>query len=256
MALFGAYIESKIISLEGDKAVVSVGEADVGISGFVVRTLSPEHTTIVAGATVVGFDKSTQKATLQLSPYTLFRNNNLPSLKLKPKEGDKVILAYGYGRGLLIAPNEEIYYTLTRAMKDETFVHPDVFATLLSYRGHPTPLKEDFSGFCNNVTVGLIFFYLEKKLYTVDCQSFKILNTQNAPLEQKSEKVPFYSRVEKIDASWFGEGNSELQDYEPYYYELLYKYNPANETLAKSMQNSTDNNVTRLVKKLGLGEKR
>ena len=256
VTLFGAYIESKIVTVRGDEATIGVPKADIGVSGFVVRTLAPNHSMIVASATVAGFDDKQKTATLKLAPYTLFRNNNLPTLKLKPQPGDKVILAYGYDRGLLIAPSEEIYYTLTRAMKDETFVHPDVFATLLSYKGHPTPLKEDFSGFCNNVTTGLLFFFLEQKLYTVDCQSFKILNVQNAPLQQKSKKLPFYSRVEKIEANWFGAGSDELEDYEPYYYELLYKYNPQNETLVKSIENSTENNVTRLAKELGLGEKK
>ena len=256
LGLFGAYIESTIETVEANKATISIQKADVGISGFVVRTLAPDHSMIVASATVVDFDGKTHTAMLKLAPYTLFRNNNLPTLKLKPKAGDKVILAYGYDRGLLIAPSEDIYYTLKRSMQSEIFVHPDVFATLLSYHGHPTPLKEDFSGFCNNVTVGLLFFYLEQKLYTVDCQSFKILNIQNAPLQQKSKKLPFYSRVEKIEANWFGKGSSELEDYEPYYYELLYKYNPKNETLLRSIANSTENNVTKLAKELGLGEKK
>ena len=254
MALLGAFIESKIDTLDGDKATVSLSQANVGMSGFVVHTLDSDRTTIVASATVIAFDKNAKRATVALSQYTLFRNNNLPDMKLKPEVGDKVVLAYGYNRGLLIAPNEEIYYRLSKALQGEVFVHPDVFATMLSYHGHPTPLKEDFSDFCNNVTTGLIFFYLEQKLYTVDCQSFKILNTQNAPLEQKSKKLPFYSRVEKIDANWFGEGSSEIEDYEPYYYELLYKYNPDNETLVKSIENSTENNVTKLANKLGLGE--
>ena len=256
MALLGANIESKIVTVSGDEATISLPKADIGISGFVVHKLAPDHSMIVSSATVTGFDTKQGKATIKLSPYTLFRNNNLPTLKLEPQPGDKVILAYGYDRGLLIAPNEEIYYRLTRAMKDETFVHPDVFATLLSYHGHPTPLKEDFSSFCNNVTTGLVFFFLEQKLYTVDCQSFKILNVQNAPLEQKNEKLPFYSRVEKIEANWFGAGSDELEDYEPYYYELLYKYNPKNETLIKSIESSTENNVTKLAKELGLGEKK
>ena len=256
LMLFGASIESKIVTIDGDTATISIPKADVGVSGFVVHELAPNHSMIVASATVAEFDAKSATAKLKLAPYTLFRNNNLPTLKLGPQAGDKVILAYGYDRGLLVAPNEEIYYTITRAMKSETFVHPDVFATLLSYRGHPTPLKEDFSGFCNNVTVGLLFFYLERKLYTVDCQSFKILSVQNAPLQQKSKKLPFYSRVEKIEANWFGEGSSELEDYEPYYYELLYRYNPKSETLLRSIANSTENNVTKLAKELGFGEKK
>ena len=255
-ALFGALIESEIESIEGNKATIRVDNANVGMSGFVVHTLAPDRSTIVNSAEVVAYDPTSKKATVELKEYTLFKNNNLPSLKLSAQKGDTVVLAYGYGRGLVIAPNEKIYYTLTRAMKDEIFVHPDVFATLLSYHGHPTPLKEDFTGFCDNVSVGLLFFYLEQNLYTVDCHTFKILGTQSAPLKQTKEQLPFYSRVEKIEANWFGEGSDELEDYEPYYYELLYKFNPQNETLIKNIVSTSDVNVTKLAKELGLGEKK
>jgi len=118
---------------------------------------------------------------------------------------------------------------------------------MLSYKGHPTPLQKDFKNFCNNVSVGLLFFYIEQNLYTVDCHSFKILNIQNAPLQQKEQKLPFYSRLEKIEANWFGEGSDELEDYEPYYYELLYKNNETNAKLIQNIQNSPDANVSKEV---------
>jgi len=225
ISLFGSYIKSEIESVNGDEVTIKIDEIQKGISGFVVHKLSNNRSTIVNSVRVVDYDKEAKVAKLKLLDFTMFRNNNLPSLKYKAQKGDIVILAFGYNRGLLIAPNEEIYYILTKAMKGELFVHPDVFATLLSYNGHPSPLKSDFTGFCNNVSVGLVFFYIEKNLYTVDCNSFKILNVQKAPLKQEKTQKPFYSRVEKIDANWFGEGSDEIENYEQYYKELLEEYN-------------------------------
>ena len=245
-------LEVEVLEVNGSQATVGIDQIDVGVSGFIVHKLDKDRHFIVNSAVVTAFDPAKKKATLKLSKYTLFTNNNLPTLKLSAQKGDTAVLAYAYGRGLLIAPSENIYYTLTGAMKNETFIHPDIFAAMLSYRGHPTPLQEDFEGFCNNVTVGLLFFYLEQNLYTVDCHSFRILNIQKAPLKQTEEKLPFYSRVQKIEANWFGKGSTRLKDYEPYYYELLYKNNKDNGALKEAIQHSQDANVSKLANDLDL----
>ncbi len=255
LSLFAASITAPLTSVKGHTATIHIDKIDVGMSGFIVHKLSGNRSIILNDATVVSFDKAKKEATLKLTPFTLFKNNNLPTLKISAKAGDIAVLAFAYNRGLLIAPTEDIYYTLKNAMHDEVFVHPDVFATHLSYKGHPTPLQEDFTTFCDNVSLGLVFFYLEQNLYTLDCHTFKILNIQKAPLQQHGQKLPFYTRVDKIDANWFGAGSDELEDYEPYYYELLYKNNPNNETLKKNIAASNEANVTKLAKELGLEKK-
>jgi len=232
---FATLIETELQSVQGDEATISIEKIDVGVSGFVVKKLAPNHSSIINAVTVKSFDSKTHTAYLKLSSYTVFVNNNLPTGKWHAQKGDTVVLAFGYNRGLLIAPTEETYYTFEQAIKGENFVHPDVFATLLSYHGHPTPLKEDFSGFCQNVSIGLLFFYIKQNLYTADCYSFKILNIQKAPLKQEETKLPFYSRVDKIDSNWFGEGSDEVEDYDEYYLELLEEYNDDNEALEKAM---------------------
>jgi hypothetical protein len=115
-------------------------------------------------------------------------------------------------------------------------VHIDIFATIISYRGHPTPLKEDFNAMNLASSVGLLFIYLDKKLYTVDIKTFVILSISDAPLVQDTLQLPFYSRVEKIEANWWGEGSNELEVYEPYYFELLKEYNPQNKVLLENIE--------------------
>jgi len=239
LTLFANVIQTKIISVDNDTATIKINNIQKGISGVVVRHFTPKNSSIIASASVEKFDKNTNTATLKLSKFTLFKNNNLPSGKWKPKVGDRVLLAFGYDRGLIIAPNEEIYYTLKRSMKNEVFIHPDVFTTFLSFKGHGTPLKEDFKGFCNNTTIGLLFFYIDQKLYTTDCQTFKILNIQDAPLKQTSTQHPFYSRIKEIETNWFGKGKEKLTVYAPYYYKLLLKYNKDNQTLLQQSKKAS-----------------
>jgi len=222
---------------KSNTATIKVKNVDVGVSGFIVHNITSEHTSILKNVVVASFDKEKHIATLKVSDFTGLRNNALPTGKWNVEVGDNVILAFGYSRALLIAPSEEIYYRISKSVNIQ-WLHPDIFATILSFNGHPTPLKEDFSAMSIATSVGLLFVYLDKKVFTVDVKSFKILTISDAPLVQDSVVLPFYTRVEEIDAAWWGEGSDELEEYEPYYYELLVKYNRKNIQLYNIIKNA------------------
>jgi len=232
VTLFGGVLKSSILSINEDKteATIKINNIDIGVNGFVYHSIEGQHNMILNNAVVTKFDKETKIATIQLSEYTALRNNALPSGNWKVGVGDKVILAFGYTRGVLIAPSEEIYYRITRHSKLQ-WVHPDIFATILSFNGHPTPLREDFTKLSIASSVGLLYIFLDKRLYTVDSKSFKILTVIKADLLQDETRLPFYTRVPEIDANWFGEGSDELEYYEPHYYTLLAEANSNNRTL-------------------------
>lgn len=236
--LFGGVLTAPLLSVDkkNASATIKVNGVDIGLSGFIVHHISKEHSTILSNAVVTNYDADKQIATLQLSPFKELINDALPKGKFSVQVGDMALLAFGYSRALLIAPDANIYYKLSKGFKIE-WVHPDLFATMLSKEGHPTPLKKDFERFCKFTSVGLVFIYLDKKVYTIDAQSFAILNVNNVPFEQSKIKLPFYSRVDTIDANWFGEGSSRLSAYAPYYYELLVRYNRTNKKLYESIKN-------------------
>lgn len=221
LALRADAIEGEILQVQQAGAIAHLPRVDVGVSGFVVRHLDDSHSMIIADAIVRSYDSTKGEANLTLKPSSIQDSTNLPTLKLTPQRGDRVLLAQDYTRGLLIAPNEQSYYTLTRALKGELFIHPDIFAAHLAYRGHVRPLQEDFESFCASVTVGLLFFYIQEQLYTVDCRSFAILSTQEAPLGKQKAKLPFYHRFTHIKGGWFGKGSKEIEDYASYYKKLL-----------------------------------
>ena len=231
LELFSAVVKSPITTLKGNIATINIEKIDVGMSGFIVHQLAENHSSILKNALVKSFDETTKSATLELSEFSTLSSNALPAGKWHVEVGDMAILAFGYTRGFLVAPNEEIYHRVTKATKNLQWIHPDIFATILSFNGHPTPLKEDFENLSDATSVGLLFFYLDKRLFTLDAKSFKILNISDADLVQESVQLPFYTRVPEIDADWWGEGSDELEDYEPHYYELMVTYNKKNKKL-------------------------
>jgi hypothetical protein len=239
--LLSATIKTPIISTNEELETLSikVEKIDVGMSGFVVHTIAPGHTSIIKNVVVTRFDSKSKIATLKMQEFNALKNNSLPTGKWQPKVGDTIELAFGYSRALLIAPSEEIYYRIAKSVNIQ-WIHPDLFATILSFHGHPTPLKEDFEAMGISSSVGLLFIYLEKKVYTVDMHSFQILSISDAPLTQESVKLPFYSRVEEIEANWFGEGSDELEEYEPHYYELLVEYNKKNRAFYKVIKSGDE----------------
>jgi len=254
MALNAGTIKTALLSVDEKEqiATVKLEKIDVGVSGFLVHTIAENHTTILNNVHVIAFNAETEIATLKMEPFNALNNNALPKGKWKAKVGDRVELAFGYSRSLLIAPSEEIYHQITKSVKTQ-WVHVDIFATVISYRGHPTPLKEDFEAMSIASSVGLLFIYLDKKLYTVDIKTFVILSVSDAPLTQDSVQLPFYSRVAHIEANWFGEGSDELESYEPHYYELLVTYNPHNKKLYENIKNG-DEKLHYLLEKFELGE--
>ena len=231
LSLVAGVIKTPILTLENNLVTVKVDNIDIGVSGFIAHRLSKNNSTILKDVEVIGFDRATKIATLKMSDFKQFNHNALPHGKWKVEVGDIAILAFGYSRALLIAPSEEIYHRITKATKNVQWLHPDVFATILSLNGHPTPLKEDFGSMYENTSVGLVFFFLNQKLLTVDIKSMKIINIVDAPLKQDATKLPFYSRVDEIESNWWGEGSDELESYEPYYFKLLMEHNPNNREL-------------------------
>lgn len=224
------------VSADGNTGTITTARVEPGVSGFVVRHFSPEHSAIIANAVVNAYDEDTGKLTVSLSPYTGLRQNSLPKGEWYPRPDDEVILAFAYDRGVLIAPDRAIYLQLTKRLSTVEWMHVDTLATFLSYKGHPTPLKEDLSEFCTVATAGLLFLYLHDSLFTIDCQSFALLQISPAALEYDHADLPFYTRVPEIDANWFGAGSDELEAYEPHYFELMVEYNPHSQRLYDYIQ--------------------
>ncbi|MEA1920987.1 MAG: plasminogen-binding N-terminal domain-containing protein [Campylobacterota bacterium] len=239
--LYASAIETPLLRIDNDKATIQVPTIDIGVSGFIVRHFNEEHSAIIANAVVSDVNTQRQEATLTLSDYDGLVQNSLPNGTWTPKEGDIAVLAFSYERAMLIAPSDDIYHNITSRIKTINWVHPDGFAAFLSYRGHPTPLAEDIQNYCGIASVGLVYFYSDQALFTLDCKSLTLLQITPAAMEVENQKLPFYSMVENIEENWFGEGSDPLESYDPHYMELLVLNNPKNKKLYEYIKSNDSN---------------
>jgi hypothetical protein len=72
-------------------------------------------------------------------------------------------------------------------------------------------------------------------------------------MKVENQKLPFYSRIENIEANWFGRGSSELETYDPYYMKLLVENNLKNLNLYRYIK-SNDSNSTILLNEFEIEE--
>jgi len=236
-ALITPGVRTTVTSVDNEKKLVTIAtpqRAQVGTYGVIVHWFDKTHSTALSWVEIKRIEGS--KSILSMVPIHALEQSALPSGRWEPKVGDEVVLGYSYHRALLISPNASVYKKVTEFHPERTWIHPDIFTAVLSSHGHPTPLKEDFSHTCRANNIGLVYFVLNGSVLTVDCQSFKILESKSITLKAEDTQLPFYSRISRIEANWFGEGSDELEEYAPYYIELLTKYNPQSKTLQAYQQ--------------------
>lgn len=230
-ALCASPISTPLLTIEGDRASIEAPHVRTGMSGFIVRHFDATHSYIIANAHVEQTNPANSRAILRISEYDGLRQNALPSGTWSPKPSDEALLAYDYDRALLIAPNADAYDAITKSMPSITWVHPDNYATYLSYEGHPTPLVEDFHDYCTANSVGLLYIQSAQTLFTLDCKSFALLESTPSVQKMDQSQNPFFTNIQKIRAAWWGAGSSRLDGYEPYYLEQIALKNPKDKKL-------------------------
>jgi len=224
-------ITTPLLDVEESRATIVAENLREGMSGFIVRKFDATHSTIIANARVEKTNPANNRAILELSDYSGLRQNALPNGNWKPKPSDIAILAYDYERALLIAPNDDTYDAIAKSISGVEWIHPDNYATFLSYEGHQTPLVDDFKRYCTANSVGLLYIQSANHLFTLDCKSFTVLQTANFAKVSEKEQTPFYTRIPTIRGAWWGEGSSSLDSYEPYYLEEIALNNSKNKEL-------------------------
>lgn len=224
-------ITTPLLEVEKNRATIVAENLREGMSGFIIRQFDAAHSTIIANAHVKKTNAANGRAILELSQYDGLRQNSLPSGNWIPKISDIAVLASDYERALLIAPNEDAYDAITKSISGIEWIHPDNYASYLSYEGHPTPLVEDFKRYCTANSVGLLYIQSAQTLFTLDCKSFTLLQSTSSLQASEKGQTPFYTRIPTIRAAWWGEGSSRLESYEPYYLDVIALNNAQNKEL-------------------------
>jgi hypothetical protein len=146
-------------------------------------------------------------------PLVKLKNTALATPKVMPKKGDKIIFGLYNFRGLIIAPNQNLYISTKLKYPNINFISSDIFATYFTTK----PTKQDFIEFCNDYNVGIIDFILDKE-YIVDCNSFYILSKNNSNTAKYNK--PFFATYTKFTQGFF---SSKPNNWINYYKEMLRK---------------------------------
>ena len=216
--LFKEY-KSQILSIKGNQAIINDSNDIVkGSSGIVIHKFNDTTSSIIARVSVI--DKSNGKATLRFSTYSALKQTALPLPGITPAVGDSVILNYLYDRALIVVPNYKIYSKITKHFKNITWVHPDILGAYLAQEYKPNPDRKTFRTMCQQNVASLIFFALDQESVFVDCNNFKIIKKLQGD-RVTTVQLPFYTRVKKIDASWFSFSSSKMDSYSDYYKRMI-----------------------------------
>lgn len=230
-ALCASPISAPLLDVQGGRASIEAPQLRVGMSGLIVRKFDTTHSTIIANARVEQTNPSNNRAIVRISEYDGLHQDALPSGSWSPKPSDEAVFAFDYGRALLIAPDEDTYEAIKKSIPGIEWIHPDNYATFLSYEGHPTPLVKDFHDYCTANSIGLLYIQSAQTLFTLDCKSFTLLETAPSLQKNAPSQTPFFTHIPKIRAAWWGKGSSRLDAYEPYYLEQIALNNPKNQKL-------------------------
>lgn len=217
-SLFKEY-KTKVLETSNNQVIIADSpDIVVGASGIISHTFDAKTKTIIARADVI--QKDGTKAVLKVEKFDMLSQGAFPDTGLKPAVGDDVVINYLYDRALIVAPNYDVYRELTKQYSDITWIHPDVVAAYLTKLYRPNPDKKIFQQACYQNAASLILFAIKDKGYFVDCNNFNTLQT--IPIKNSGEiQLPFYTRINNIESSWFSWDSSTIVDYNNYYEYLL-----------------------------------
>ncbi len=193
----------------------------IGETGSIVRWFDKEHSSIIARGVVESVEKD--YAIMQFDLFDSLSQKAMPIPKIPPRSGDEVYLKYFYDRALLIAPNQEIYQKIIQSYKGTTWVHPDLFLAQIMLDGNFAPKKSDFRKFCNQYSVGVVYFINGTKGEVRDCQTFAVVKSDyvTGKIKAKDTIKPFFSRFETVESSFLAVASEDVNDYYDYYDRLL-----------------------------------
>lgn len=189
-----------IQTIEANTAIVSQGNFSKGQSGIIVHE-SEQNTLILATAIVLNSDENTTK--IEFFKEDMILQDAIPTTSLAVSKGDKVIFNHLYNNALIIAPNLEAKVFIQKNNKTKNFISEDLFATYLKLDNNPMPTKKDIQEFCKKNQIGLVYVVVYDVVFTLDVNTFTTLSTQKISSQSHEIKVPFFTRVEKIEKNFF-----------------------------------------------------
>lgn len=214
--------ELTIVGIDADGLVATAKGSFVqkGATGIVVANIIGGKDAIVASARAL---TSGEEIKIRFEVLTDLAQEALPKASILPKVGDKAMFYLFDDRAMIVAKNQADYQKVMDG-DNKRWVHPDLFAALLTRERVGEPSAKHFASFCKIHSVGTLYFAIHNKLYITDCQSMETLEERafdSAP--SKEFESPFFKRTGEIETGYLGMLKSSVKEYEPYYLRVLGK---------------------------------
>lgn len=209
-----------IYKIDKNNLYINKGNLKIGQSGVVIHNYK-NNTIILGKAIIIKSDEKFSIAKIDYKP--IYNQDSIPTIKKLVSIEDKFILNHLYKTDIMIVPNFRTKKRLLELYPNQLFLNEDFLASYLKVENTPVPKKDDIINFCNKQQVGLIFLVVKNKLYIIDTQSFKVVDTKSLNIKDKSIKVPFFSNIEKIERGTFDFGAEKIEDYNKYYLNMIGK---------------------------------
>lgn len=191
-----------ITNVTPSTATINIGNLKVGQSGIVRHRYENKKAIIISDAYVISSSK--ESSTIKFIPFLGLKQNAIPTTNRKPQNGDSFVLNYLYDSSLLIAPDSTSFRAVRLKFSKQNFQHSDMFGAYLKIEQQPLPSKEMIQNFAIQEDLGTIFMVIDNKIYILDTKTFIILDVRNLLYLHEEEQMPFYTRIENIEAGILG----------------------------------------------------
>ncbi len=211
-------------------------DLQVGEFGFVVTKLSDYE---IVNSEVVIIAVENGVATAKFRAFESMKQSHLPTPRMVARKGDLVYFRQFNNQAFLIAPNDELYEQIRATNTDINFISSDLLVTFLN--GFD-PKIANLRKACNVYSVGVIYIVTTNTLNILSCESFEILEKRELDTSGVTKtSMPFFSRVEGIDAGTLGKlfSGSQSKNYFAYY-DALVKKEKRKEVRIKKQEEKVD----------------
>lgn len=191
----------KIYDVTASEAKVDMPNLKEGQSGIIVHDYENDDSIILSYATVI--NSNDKFSTIKILNQKPLLQDAIPNTNLKPTSSDNFVLNHLYKTSLLIVPNLESKRYVKLKFNTQNFLNEDFFASHLKLNETPLPSKNDIQEFCKNNQIGTVFVVVDQTIYVIDAISFKILHSEKTTINDDSSKLPFFTKIQKIDKSFF-----------------------------------------------------
>ncbi|RDU62227.1 plasminogen-binding protein pgbA [Helicobacter sp. MIT 14-3879] len=221
-----------------DKTLITLPNMSlrIGEVGIITRDLE-SYQAIVANVEIIHIEGV--NAIAKVIPFNQLKQPYLPTPRLTPQEGDKVIFRIYNNKAFLIAPDKYSYDTISSQYSFIDFINSDLLMGFLNSQGKHDPTPKNLPKACNEYAAGLVFIVGSKTLAVLNCQNLSTIYQYDIVLPDSiTAQSPFYTRIhfDGGGSLTYVFASKKSKDYFGYYDSLIHAGRQSENTLSEKKQ--------------------